>query len=94
MWGHALHAVVMQVPNPPPAPPPGLGKAADIIIGWMKWGLTAAAVAGLLACAFMIAVGRRNRNALATEGVAGAAWVLLALAMASAASGLVGVFVL
>ena len=42
----------------------------------------------------MIAVGRRNRNALATEGVAGAAWVLLALAMASAASGLVGVFVL
>ena len=51
MWGHALLAVVMQVPNPPPVPPPGLGKAADIIIGWMKWGLTAAGVAGLLACA-------------------------------------------
>jgi hypothetical protein len=94
MWEHVLTQVVMAVPNPPPLEPPGLGKVADTVIGWAKWGVTAAGVVGLLAAAFMIMIGRRNRNAMASEGVAGAAWVLAGLALASTAAGLVSVFVL
>jgi hypothetical protein len=79
-------------PNPPPAVPPGLGAFTDQIIGWMKWGVIAAGVLGILACAAMIILGRRNRHATAYEGLLGSAWILAGLSLASAAAVIVGAF--
>lgn len=80
------------VPNPAPIAPPGLAGIADQILGWLKWGVLAGGVAGLLICAAMITWGRRNRSATAMEGLAGSAWVLGGLALASVAAVLVGAF--
>lgn len=82
----------LQVPNPGPVVPPGLGPITDTILGWLKWGALVGGVAGLLICSVMIVAGRRNRNALASDGIQGAVWVLGGLALASSAAGLVGVF--
>lgn len=94
---HAVSAIDYvlqnQIPNPPPKAPPGLEKISDTILGWLKWGTLVCGVGGLLICALMIVVGRRNRNAMASDGVAGAVWVIGGLALASLAGGLVGVFV-
>jgi hypothetical protein len=79
-------------PDPPPVAPPGLDKITLQLLGWMKWGVVAIGVFGILTCAFMIIIGRRNRSATAYEGVAGSAWVLAGLALASVAAMLVGAF--
>ncbi|WP_197040552.1 hypothetical protein [Pseudonocardia halophobica] len=65
---------------------------ADMILGWLKWGVLAAGVAGLLICAVMIIVGRRNRSATAYDGLIGSAWILGGLALASVAAVIVGAF--
>jgi hypothetical protein len=78
--------------NPPPAAPPGLEGFATQVLGWMKWLVLVAGVVGLLVCALLVIVGRRNRSATAYEGMIGSAWVLGGLAMASSAAVLVGVF--
>ena len=80
------------VPNPPPAAPPGLAVITNTVLGWLKWGVLVGGVAGLLICAVMIVIGRRNRNAMASDGISGAVWVLGGLALAAVAGGLVGVF--
>lgn len=81
------------VPDPGPAPPPGrISEFADTIVGWMKWGLVVAGVVGMLICAGMVIIGRRQRNAMATEGLLGAGWVIAGLALVSSAAGIVGAF--
>ena len=72
--------------------PTGLGAFADQIIGWMKWGVLVAGVLGILVCAVMIILGRRNRSATAYEGLVGSAWILGGLALASVAAVIVGAF--
>jgi len=79
-------------PNPAPAVPPGLGAFADQILGWLKWAVLVAGVLGILVCAIMIIVGRRNRSATAYEGLVGSAWILGGLALASVAAVIVGAF--
>jgi hypothetical protein len=96
---HAASVIdyVMQgggIPNPPPAPPPGLEKISNTVLGWLKWAALVCGVGGLLICAIMIITGRRRSNAMASDGIAGAVWVLGGLALASLAGGLVGVFAL
>jgi hypothetical protein len=81
-----------EVPNPAPVAPPGLDKLAGTLLGWLKWGVLAGGVGGILICSGMIILGRRNRNQMAIEGMIGGAWVLGGLALASAAAVLVGVF--
>jgi cytosine/uracil/thiamine/allantoin permease len=49
-------------------------------------------VLGILICAIMLIIGRRNRSATAYEGLVGSAWVLGGLALASVAALLVGAF--
>jgi hypothetical protein len=72
------------------APPDGFAEKAAELIGWLKWGVLAAGVVGLLICAMMIVLGRRNRNQMAFEGLIGGAWVLGGLLIASVAATLVG----
>ena len=79
-----------QPPNPPPSVPPGLGAFADQILGWMKWGVLVAGVLGILVCAIMIILGRRNRSATAYEGLVGSAWILAGLALATGEAVIVG----
>jgi hypothetical protein len=69
-----------------------LGAFADQILGWLKWGVLVAGVLGILVCAIMIIIGRRNRSATAYEGLVGSAWILGGLALASVAAVIVGAF--
>ncbi len=85
-------ADVAQPPDPPPAPPPGLTEITNRLVSWMKWGVVVVGVVGLLTCAMMIIIGRRNRSATAYEGLVGAAWVLAGLGLASVAALIVGAF--
>ena len=54
-----------QPPDPPPVPPPGLTPITNLLLSWMKWGVVVVGVIGLLTCAMMIIIGRRNRSAAA-----------------------------
>ena len=83
---------VAQPPDPPPAPPPGLTPITNLLLSWMKWGVVVVGVVGLLTCAMMIIIGRRNRSATAYEGLVGSAWVLAGLGLASVATLIVGAF--
>jgi hypothetical protein len=78
------------VPNPAPAAPPGLDRTANLFLSWLKWGGIVAGVAGMMICGIMMAVGRRNRHALAADGAAGLPWVLGGLSIVVLAAGLVG----
>lgn len=97
LWS-SLHALVdlvpmQDVPDPGPQPPPGrIADYANTIVGWVKWALIVAGVLGILICAGMVIIGRRQRNAMATEGLIGAGWVIAGLAMISSAAGVVGAF--
>lgn len=85
-------SLALAPPNPTPAVPPGLGAFADQILAWLKWGVLFAGVLGILVCAVMIIIGRRNRSATAYEGLVGSAWILGGLALASVAAVIVGAF--
>ncbi len=81
------------VPNPAPAPPPGLARRVNTLLSWWKWGSLIAGVFGLVACGSMMAIGRRNRSSLAADGAAGIPWVLAGLTLIALSSGIVGVFI-
>lgn len=92
MLDFATH-LLQQVPDPPAAPPPGkLQEFVNTVLGWMKWFLLVAGVIGLLICAGMIILGRRQRNAVATEGLISIAYVIGGLALVAATTGVVGAF--
>lgn len=74
-------------PNPPP---PGMDALTDQVLGWLRWGVLAAGVLGMLACAAMVLVGRRRRCGLVQDGMVGSLWVLTGLTLASLAAVLVG----
>jgi len=82
----------MAVPDPGPVAPPGFAELAGNLLGWLKWGVLVAGVLGILICALMLIIGRRNRSATAYEGLVGSAWVIGGLALASVAALLVGAF--
>ncbi len=63
-------------PTPPPIAPPGLEALGDTVIGWMKWILVICGTAGLMWCGIMMAIGRRNRSAMAADGASGIPWVI------------------
>ncbi|WP_055483414.1 hypothetical protein [Sphaerimonospora mesophila] len=93
-----LHSAVVEmaqavpVPNPDPIAPPGLDKPINTILGWGKWGVIVAGVAGLFICGAQMAIGRKNRSSFAADGASGIPWVLGGLSLAATASGIVGMF--
>ncbi|GLZ16139.1 hypothetical protein Acsp04_63740 [Actinomadura sp. NBRC 104425] len=74
-----------QLNNPAPEAPAGLEEVAEQWISWAKWGCLVAGALGLLICAGMMAVGRRNRSYLAAEGAAGIPWTVAGLSLAALA---------
>jgi hypothetical protein len=94
---HMLHlaagaVTAAGVPNPAPAPVPGLAGPVNTIIGWGKWLVMSLGVIGLLICGGQMAIGRRNRHSFAADGAAGIPWVLGGLSLATIAAGVVTVF--
>ncbi len=87
-----MNLITAGPPNPAPAPPPDLDELAAQLVSWLKWGVLTAGMIGLLLCAGMILVGRRQRSGLAHEGLVGSVWVLGGLALASVAALIVGAF--
>jgi hypothetical protein len=87
-----MRSVPVAVPDPGPVAPPGFAELAGNLLGWVKWGVLVAGVLGILICALMLIIGRRNRSATAYEGLVGSAWVIGGLALASVAALLVGAF--
>ena len=63
-------------PTPGPQAPPGLEALGTTVIAWLKWILVICGVGGLIWCGIMMAVGRRNRSAMAADGASGIPWVL------------------
>jgi len=88
----SVSTLVAEIPNPSPAPPPGLVDLTNTLFSWLKWGVLMSGFGGLLICGGMIIWGRRNRNQMATDGVIGVVWVFGGLAVAGAAWQLVDVF--
>jgi hypothetical protein len=84
-----VRVVAAPLPMPTPSAPPGLGDLGTTVISWMTWILRICGVGGLLACGIMMAVGRRNRSALAADGAAGIPWVLGGLMLGAVAALLV-----
>jgi hypothetical protein len=76
----------------PADPTPGMDALADQILGWLRWGVLAAGVVGMLGCVAMVLVGRRRRGGLVQDGLVGSLWVLTGLTLASLAAVLVGAF--
>ncbi|WP_218005820.1 hypothetical protein [Actinomadura hibisca] len=81
-----------KVPNPPPVAPPGLQAKTDLLISWGKWGVMICGFAGLLYCCGQMAIGRKNRSALAADGATGIPWALGGLSLSAALAPIVEVF--
>lgn len=86
------HGAAPGVPDPAPAPVPGLSGSVNTILAWVKWGALIAGVLGLSLCAFKMMVGHRNRSTFAADGAAGIPWVLAGLSLVATGAGIVGVF--
>jgi hypothetical protein len=71
---------------PTPVAPPGLQQLGDTFLSWLTWILRICGVGGLMACGVMMAVGRRNRSAMAADGAAGIPWVLGGLTLGAIAT--------
>ncbi len=82
----------VEVPDPPPAAPPGLDQKMETLLAWGKWGVLICGVAGLFICAGQMAIGRKNRSTFAADGATGIPWVLGGLSLAATAAPIVGVF--
>jgi hypothetical protein len=83
--------VLVDPPNPAPTPVPGLDAVANTFLGWGKWSLIVAGVAGMFICGGMMILGRRNRSSTAVDGAAGIPWVLGGLTLGSIGAAVVGV---
>ncbi|MEV5828912.1 hypothetical protein AB0L25_25465 [Spirillospora sp. NPDC052242] len=82
----------LEVPDPPPAPPPGLDAKIQELLAWGKWGVMICGLAGLFICGGQMAIGRKNRSSFAADGATGVPWVLGGLSLVAAAAPIVTVF--
>jgi hypothetical protein len=80
------------VPDPGPQAPPGLAAKVNTVLAWGKWGVLICGVAGLLISGGKMAIGHRNRSALAADGATGIPWVIGGLSLVAASAGIVAVF--
>ena len=64
------------VPDAPAAVPAEVSGVVGTLLGWAKAACIIAGVFGLLACAFMLMLGRRNRSQMAVDGAVGLPYVI------------------
>jgi len=81
----------VRVPDSDPKAPKGLEEIFGDWIGYGKWIILGAGVFGLLICAGMMILGRRNRSQMAADGATGIPWVIAGLIVASSAATIVGI---
>lgn len=86
-------ALPQQIPNPEPEAPEGLDELGENLISWLKWITTIAGFGGLLWCGIMMAIGRRNRSAMAADGATGIPWVVAGLSTVAFGFGVVSMVV-
>jgi hypothetical protein len=86
-------ALPQQLPDPDPAAPEGLDELGENLISWLKWIAMIAGFGGLLWCGIMMAIGRRNRSAMAADGATGIPWVVAGLSTVAFGAGVVGMVV-
>ncbi len=93
MWTHVVDVLLDPPPgvNPGTEPLPGeIGQKINTILGWVKYLATAAAVAGLLITAAMMAISHRRGD---DSQVARLGWVLAACVLIGSAPWLVGALI-
>jgi hypothetical protein len=99
MWGVAGQAVrrlwwlQVQVPDVEPVAPDGLVTLGTTLIGWLMWIVMIAGFGGLLWCGIMMAIGRRNRSAMAADGATGIPWVVAGLSTVAFGAAVVGMVI-
>ncbi|HVL51823.1 MAG TPA: hypothetical protein VM754_10035 [Actinomycetota bacterium] len=90
LLAQASVAYAVSVPNPAPQTPPGMEGPVNTMLGWLKWGGMIACMIGIGTGLIQMAVGRRNRHALAVDGASGIPWALSAGVGFGVMSGLIG----
>ncbi|MCI0690046.1 MAG: hypothetical protein L0Y54_22845 [Sporichthyaceae bacterium] len=79
-----------QVPDGEPQPPTSeLGAVMNTWVGYAKFFALFAGVIGLIICAGMMAIGRRNRSTMAADGLSGVPWVVGGISLVALAVGIV-----
>jgi hypothetical protein len=91
--GEALRVLPQQVPDVTPQAPEGLDVLGTTIIGWLMWIVMIAGFGGLLWCGIMMAIGRRNRSAMAADGATGIPWVVAGLSTVAFGAAVVGMVI-
>jgi hypothetical protein len=87
------HVLAGGVPNPAPAAPPGLAGPMNTILGWGKWSVLAAGVAGVLISSGKMAIGSLTRSSnLAADAATHLPVIFIGVSLAAISAGLVGVF--
>jgi hypothetical protein len=84
-----MASVAQAVPEPEPAPPPGLESLGQQVVDWSFWIAIIAALVGFALVAIKMAIGQRGRSQMAADGASGIPWVIGALFLISSASALV-----
>lgn len=83
-----LSAVSATIPDPAPVAPPGFEGPAAVILGWLKWGGLALAVAGIMIIGAKLAINIRRGEAASELGQL--LYVALGCILIGAAASLVG----
>jgi hypothetical protein len=81
------------VPDVDPVAPGGLAELGTTLISWLMWVAMIAGFGGLLWCGIMMAIGRRNRSAMAADGATGIPWVIAGLSTVAFAAGIVAMVI-
>ena len=91
--GEALQSLLQEVPDVTPQAPEGLDVLGTTLISWLMWVVIIAGFGGLLWCGIMMAVGRRNRSAMAADGATGIPWVVAGLSTVAFGAGVVSMVI-
>ncbi len=83
-----LTSIPLDIPNPDPAPPPGVEGPVGVLLGWLKWGGLAVAVAGIMVIGAKLAINQRRGEAAGELGQLG--FVAIGVIILGAAASIVG----
>ena len=91
--GRLVGGLPLQVPDVSPVAPDGLDVLGTTLIGWLMWVVMIAGFGGRVGCGIMMAIGRRNRSAMAADGATGIPWVVAGLSTVAFGAAVVGMVI-